>query len=76
MRNIDKFTRAYLVAALWSSTDNSTPEGGEPLDSNYNIDDIAPSAIDEAITDCADFRMICSVGAFALVALFLILAFI
>src|SRR5208282_4942052 len=35
--NIDKFTQAYIVAALWSSNDNSDPSGGEPLDSNYDI---------------------------------------
>ena len=39
--NIDKFLEAYITAALWSSTDESTPEGGEFLDANYGPDDLA-----------------------------------
>jgi hypothetical protein len=53
---LDPFTRAYLEAALWSSTDESTPEGGEPMDANYSIDDIAPEAIDRAVADCLAFQ--------------------
>ncbi len=28
--------RGYIAAALWSSNDESTPQGGEPLDRNYD----------------------------------------
>lgn len=49
---LDKFTTAYLVAALWSSTG----DGGEPLDSRYSISDFSPAAIENAIKDCAAFR--------------------
>jgi hypothetical protein len=63
MRKLDNFTRAYLTCALWSSNDESTPEGGEPFDANYSLDDIAPSSIDAAISDCSDFRMVCSTDA-------------
>ena len=31
----------YLTAALWSTNDNSDESGGDPLDSNYNVSDIA-----------------------------------
>ena len=32
--SVDTFTEHYLVAALWSSMDGSTPSGGEPFDAN------------------------------------------
>lgn len=53
---LDSFTRAYLVCALWSSNDESTPQGGEPFDSNYGISDFAPEAIARAVADCAKFQ--------------------
>ena len=53
---LDDFTLAYIEAALWSTTDESTPAGGEPLDSNYTIDDIHPDTIAEMEADCRKFR--------------------
>ena len=53
---LDKFTMSYLVAALWSTNDESTPEGGEPLDKNYDVSDIAPDALEKAKADCAKFQ--------------------
>jgi hypothetical protein len=53
---LDAFTAAYIVAALWSSTDNSTPSGGEPLDANYATTDIAPEALDRIKADCGLFQ--------------------
>jgi hypothetical protein len=53
---LDPFTRQYLVTALWSSTDNATPQGGAPLDENYSIEDIAPESIQQAIEDCKKFQ--------------------
>lgn len=53
----DEFTEGYLEAALWSSTDESDPEtGGEPMDSNYSISDIAPDAMVAALKDCIEFQ--------------------
>lgn len=49
---LDKFTRAYLECALWSSVDDD----GEPLDGLYSIDDLSDSAIATAIEDCSDFQ--------------------
>jgi hypothetical protein len=40
LRSLDSFARAYLEAALWSSTDNADDRGGEPLDRNYGPEDI------------------------------------
>ena len=53
---IDAFTTAYLEAALWSSMDNSNEQGGEPLDKNYTIADLAPEALALAVKDCARFQ--------------------
>jgi len=53
---LDTFTRHYLVAALWSSNDESTPSGGEPMDKNYGIEDFAPETLAQAIADCAKFQ--------------------
>ena len=54
--NLDTFTRQYIETALWSSNDESTPEGGEPLDRNYDINDIAPDTLAKMIEDCAKFQ--------------------
>ena len=56
MTNLDRFTRAYITAALWSSNDESTPEGGEPLDANYSIEDISPETLLTIVADCAKFQ--------------------
>jgi hypothetical protein len=55
-QQLDDFTLAYIEAALWSSNDDSTPQGGEPLDANYGIDDIDPDTLAEMIEDCRRFQ--------------------
>lgn len=49
--NIDQFTRAYMVAALWSSSD----ENGEPLDNDRDETDIAPETAAKMRADCEAF---------------------
>lgn len=49
---MDDFTKAYIMAALWSSTD----EDDSPLDANYGAADIAPSTLAEIIADCERFQ--------------------
>lgn len=56
MQDLDTFTRQYLETALWSSNDESTPQGGEPFDANYSIDDIAPECVAQAVEDCKAFQ--------------------
>jgi len=56
MQHLDAFTRAYLECALWSTNDESTPSGGEPLESRYSIDDLAPETLENAIADCKQFQ--------------------
>ncbi len=53
--SLDRMTKAYLEAALWATTDNSTPSGGEPLDANYDIGDFTLKALQEAKADCENF---------------------
>lgn len=50
------FLVAYLACALWSSNDESTPEGGEPLDRNYDISDIHLDSLLKAVDDCERFK--------------------
>jgi len=56
MARMDPFTSAYFEAALWSSTDNSDDSGGEPLDANYSVGDIAEDTKAKMMADCADFQ--------------------
>lgn len=52
---MEEFFRAYVEAALWSSTDNSTPSGGYPLDKNYSADDISDETMAQMKKDCEEF---------------------
>jgi hypothetical protein len=52
----DKFTTAYIECALWCSTDNSDDSGGEPLDKNYGIGDIASATLERMAKDCKAFQ--------------------
>lgn len=53
---MDEFTEAYVTAALFSSTDQSSDDGGEPLDDNYCADHIGAETINDMIADCAHFQ--------------------
>jgi hypothetical protein len=53
---LDRFTRAYIEAALWSSNDESDESGGLPLDENYDADDIAPEALAQIVDECRAFQ--------------------
>jgi len=53
---MDAFVRAYIEAALWSTNDESTPEGGEPLDENYDLNDISTETINAMTADCRKFQ--------------------
>lgn len=53
---LDDFTRGYIECLLWSSTDNADESGGEPLDANYDIDDITPESLERIVADCKDFQ--------------------
>lgn len=52
MKNIDEFTKGYIQAALWSSTDDNE----EPLDKNYGVEDFDSGTLDVIISDCKEFQ--------------------
>jgi len=49
---LDPFTRAYIEAALWSTSDDDD----EPLDANYDRSDIDAKTMAAIVRDCADFQ--------------------
>lgn len=56
IHKLDEFTDAYIEAALWSSTDQSDPSGGRPLDDNYDVSDIAKETLEKMVADCKAFQ--------------------
>jgi hypothetical protein len=55
MRDLDAFTRAYLIAALWTS--DPCPESGEFEErDDWSIARIDAPSIERAIEVCADFQ--------------------
>jgi len=53
---MDPFTAAYIEAALWSSMDNADDQGGDPLDANFGLRDIAPETLAAIKHDCEAFQ--------------------
>ncbi len=49
------FFRSYVGTALWSTNDELDECGGEPMDCNYDIDDLAPETAIKMKADCAAF---------------------
>ena len=56
MKKFDEFTEAYIKCALWSTCDESTPEGGEPFDVNYDASDLSPECLAVMVEDCERFK--------------------
>ncbi len=54
-RYLSHFFSAYLECALWSTHDESTPDGGEPMDSNYGVEDIDETCMENMIRECGEF---------------------
>lgn len=52
----DAFTTAYIACALWSSTDESDENGGDPIDQNYSAEDLDPETAKQMVEDCNDFQ--------------------
>ena len=51
----EEFFDAYLITALWSSTDESNESGGEPFDANYSETDISAKSRESMRADCDAF---------------------
>jgi hypothetical protein len=54
-RAMERMVDNYLACALWSSNDESTPDGGEPLDANFSVSDFTNEARARATKDCREF---------------------
>lgn len=55
----ERFIRAYIECALWSSTDQSDDSGGDPLDKNYGPQDIDNVDREKIRRDCLAFILDC-----------------
>lgn len=53
---MQSFLDAYIETALWSSSDESTPQGGEPMDTNYGPDNIHLDTLALMRADCEAFQ--------------------
>jgi hypothetical protein len=53
--DLETMLDAYVTCALWSSTDNSDDQGGEPLDANYSCNDLAPETLEAMRLDVERF---------------------
>lgn len=51
-RDVDQFTRAYIEAALWSSTGDDD----QPLDARFNWTHLADETIARMVAECAAFQ--------------------
>ena len=49
---LDDVTRHYLIAALWSTTDDN----GVHLDNTHDLECIAPDVLNQSYIDCQRFR--------------------
>lgn len=52
---IMQFICGYVECALWSSTDNVDDSGGEPLDNNYDENDLDDVTFRQMQEDCLQF---------------------
>jgi len=52
---VHEMVASYMECAMWSSHDNATPDGGEPIDANYDEDDWTAESVAAAVAACAEF---------------------
>jgi hypothetical protein len=55
MKNINEILHAYLICALWSSTNNISDTEYEPFDANYDTEDFSVDFVNNAIGDIKQF---------------------
>lgn len=53
--DLEEVLEHYVIAMLWSTSDESDESGGVPMDQNYSIADLAPSFLEECRADCKAF---------------------
>jgi hypothetical protein len=54
--SFDDFTNSYVAAAMATSMDNRKPNGGDPLDKNYTVNDFHTDPLERMKKDCEDFQ--------------------
>lgn len=56
--NLDRFTKSYIEAALWSSniSEEGSEHDGEPFDSHYDGTDFSHETLKQIEEDCKKFR--------------------
>ena len=55
---LETVLEGYITAAMWSSTDETDETGGNPLDDNYDANDLAPNVYEQMRADCRAFLKI------------------
>lgn len=55
MSMLDEFLDGYITCALWSESDQTRPDGGDPLDANYNVADITFPSQQKMRAECDAF---------------------
>lgn len=50
-----EFITGYITCALWSSSDQTREDGGDPLDANYSALDISAETAERIAYECIDF---------------------
>jgi hypothetical protein len=58
--DLDTMLDSYIECALWSTTDESREDGGDPLDDNYGPEDLTPACLAVMRADCAGFLAYCA----------------
>ena len=53
--DFEEFFEAYVECALWSTTDNSDDNGGQPFDENYGPEDLSDETRAQMRKDCLSF---------------------
>lgn len=54
-KNREAFIRGYIDCALWSTTDGSRDDGGDPLDKNYGAEDLSEGTREAMERECGAF---------------------
>lgn len=54
--DLDDFAKGYFAAMIWSTTDESDESGGEPMDANYDQDDLSEQALERIAEECKAFQ--------------------
>ena len=69
MDNLNTMFQGYATCALWSSMDETTEQGGEPLDKNFSTIDLSGDSQEIMMKDCWYFLEIVGYSGISLAGL-------